>query len=108
MATEVLNAEARGEGPTSPFRLRNATEQLPVVTSLWEPPITTKYHSPKDNFGHKPGKEHACSVRAGLPSSSILSIITECLINSRYYAKGPQTSLKFICPQTLHYRVLGF
>lgn len=36
-ATEVLNAEARGEGPASPFR--NAAERLPTVTSPWEPPI---------------------------------------------------------------------
>lgn len=36
-----LNAEARGEGTLSPFRLGNAIERLPIVTSLWEPPITT-------------------------------------------------------------------
>lgn len=38
MATEVLNAEAHGEGPVSPFR--NAAERSPSVTSLWEPPIS--------------------------------------------------------------------
>ncbi|CAK7290906.1 hypothetical protein VULLAG_LOCUS1554 [Vulpes lagopus] len=40
MATEVLNTEARGEGPISPFRLWNVVERLRIVTSLWEPPIS--------------------------------------------------------------------
>lgn len=39
MATEVLNTEENGEGPFS-LQGRDALERLPIVTSLWEPPIS--------------------------------------------------------------------
>lgn len=66
-ATEVLNAEARGGGPISPFRLRNVVEELPTVTSLWEPPISPPPITHQRKILDTSHVRTHCSMRAGLP-----------------------------------------